>query len=508
MALPTYSTMKHHLLPAATYSRLVPRATYHDTATIDEPTIKPQNRSRSAVNIPASLSNLLHLNLNHHTNPTGTHAGSSNNAMLDVQNFNRQTPTYSPTEDISSMYSEIHGAADWSRLLSPLHPWLRREILKYGEFAQATYDAFDSNPFSQYGGSCMYGRHRLFEKLGLLRHGYDVTKYLYAMSHVDLPRWLERSLHAEAWSRDSNWMGYVAVSGDEESRRIGCRDIVVSWRGTVVPAEWLEDIQGKLESIESNDQSDIRVEHGFRSIYTSKAETTRYNKLSASEQVMGEIKRLVKFYQEKGEKVSITITGHSLGGALALLNAYEAASALPSVPVRVISFGAPRVGNEAFADRLKELGVKVLRMVVKQDVVPKMPGILFNEGMKMVEKVTGTLDWVYTHVGVELGLNVKTSPYLKNCIDFAGFHNLEIYLHLVDGYVSSKSGFRCEAKRDVALINKASGMLREEIGIPPCWHQPANRGLVCNPYGRWTMPNRELEDIPSPYREGYEQLLN
>jgi Lipase (class 3) len=250
------------------------------------------------------------------------------------------------------------------------------------------------------------------------------------------------------------------------------------------------------------------VEHGFRSLYTSKGETTRYNKLSASEQVMSEIKHLAMFYQEKGEKVSITITGHSLGGALDLLNAYEAALAFPTVPVSVISFGAPRVGNEAFADRLKELGVKVLRVVIKQDVVPKMPGIMFNEGIKIVEQVTGTLEWVYTHVGVELGLNVRTSPYLKNCINFAGFHNLEIYLHLVDGFMSSKSGFRREAKRDVALINKASGMLREEIGIPPCWYQPANRGLVCNSYGRWVMPNREPEDIPSPYREGHMLVLN
>ncbi|KAJ3669992.1 hypothetical protein LUZ60_010316 [Juncus effusus] len=503
MALSSYSTIINQQLSASTYSRLVPRASYHNNTTLDEPTIKPEKRSNSTINIPSTLTNLLHLNLNQHSDPNFVSFGNTNN----TPHSGRHTPAYSPKEDISSLYPQIHGSADWSSLLSPLHPWLRREILKYGEFTQSTYDAFDSNPFSKYGGSCIYGRERMFEKLGLTRHGYNITKYLYAMSHIDLPKWLERSIHAEAWSKDSNWMGYVAVSGEEESRRIGCRDIVVAWRGTVAPAEWLEDIQGKLESIEST-KYDVKVEHGFRSLYTSKSETTRYNKLSASEQVMTEIKRLVKFYQEKGEKVSITITGHSLGGALALLNAYEAASALPGIPVNVISFGAPRVGNEAFSDRLKELGVKALRMVVKQDVVPKMPGILFNEGLKKIEKVTGSLDWVYTHVGIELGLNVKKSPYVKNCIDFAGFHNLEIYLHLVDGYVSPKSGFRCEAKRDVALINKESGMLREEIGVPACWYQPANRGMVCNTYGRWVMPKREPADIPSPYREGHSPVLN
>lgn len=335
--------------------------------------------------------------------------------------------------------------------------------------------------------------------MNLTRHGYGVTKYIYAMSHVELPRWLERSIHADTWSNDSNWMGYIAVSDDEESKRIGCRDITIAWRGTIAPSEWFEDLQGRLEPI-GDGHGDVKVEHGFLSLYTSKSQTSRYNKTSASEQVMEEVNRLVKLYRDRGEKVSLTATGHSLGGALALLNAYEAASAIPELPVTVVSFGAPRVGNDAFGDRLNELKVKTLRIVVKQDVVPKLPGILFNEGLKILEGVTGTLEWVYTHVGLELGLDVKSSPYLKHGIDLAGFHSLETYLHLVDGYLGADSGFRQSAKRDVALVNKASGMLREELRIPECWNQSANKGLVCNAYGRWVQPHREPEDIPSPLR--------
>lgn len=294
-------------------------------------------------------------------------------------------------------------------------------------------------------------------------------------------------------------MGYVAVSGEEESKRIGCRDIVVAWRGTIAPSEWFEDLQGKLE-VMGDGHGDVKVEHGFLSLYTSKSETSRYSKTSASEQVMDEITRLVKFYRDKGEKVSLTVTGHSLGGALALLNAYEAASAIAELPVTVISFGAPRVGNEAFGERLDDLKVKTLRVVVKQDVVPKLPGILFNEGLKRLEGVTGALDWVYTHVGLELGMDVKSSPYLKHGLDLAGFHSLETYMHLVDGFLSTDSGFRHNAKRDVALVNKAAGMLREELRIPACWNQEANKGMVCNAYGRWGRPLREPEDIPSPLR--------
>ncbi|CAK9162672.1 unnamed protein product [Ilex paraguariensis] len=357
----------------------------------------------------------------------------------------------SPKEDISEKWREIQGGYGWDNLLDPLHPWLRREIVKYGEFAQATYDAFDFDSFSEYCGSCRYNENRIFDKLGLNKHGYKVTKYIYAMSHTDLPRWLERSHLMDKWSKDSNWMGFIGVSDDNESRRIGRRDIVVAWRGTVSPSEW-------------------------------------YNKSSASEQVMKEVKRLVQFYNARGEEVSLTITGHSLGGALALLSAYEAASSLPGLHVSIISFGAPRVGNIAFRDELHQMGVKTLHVVAKQDLVPRMPGLVFNESLQKFDDITGTLDWVYTHVGAELKLDVWSSPYLKREFNVSGFHMLETYLHLVDGFHSKTSTFRSDSRRDVALLNKTCDMLVDELRIPHFWYQPANKGLECNEHGRWVKP--------------------
>ncbi|KAG1348219.1 phospholipase A1-Igamma1, chloroplastic-like [Cocos nucifera] len=486
LPLPTPSTKRSLLAPCAAHRT-------PDAATVVELPHQKQPSNFTA-NLRTTLSNLLRLHL------TPKPESSLENLAIALT-ADRRSPTESPKEDVSPLCSELHGSSDWSHLLNPLHRWLRREIVKYGEFSQAIYDAFDFNPFSEYCGSCLYNRRRLFDNLGLAKNGYNVTKYIYAMSHIELPRWLERSIRADTWSEDSNWMGYVAVSDDTESRRIGCRDIVVAWRGTIAPAEWFENLQGKLEPLGS-DHGDVKVEHGFLSIYTSKSDATRYNKSSASEQVMEEIKHLVSFYRERGEQVSLTVTGHSLGGALALLNANEAASAIPDLPVRVVSFGAPRVGNIAFGEKLEEMKVKILRVVVKQDVVPKMPGIRFNEGIKKFENVTGTLDWVYTHFGLELELDVRSSPYLKRGLDVGGFHNLESYLHLVDGYLSSDTEFRLDARRDVALVNKASGILREELRIPPCWYQSANKGLVCNSYGRRVQPQRDPEDIPSPDRTG------
>jgi len=200
----------------------------------------------------------------------------------------------------------------------------------------------------------------MFHKVGLDNTGYNITKYLYAMSDIHLPKWFSRpsSMDDNTWSRDSNWIGYVAVRTDEKVRCLGRPDIVVVWRGNVTQLEWMEDFQdilhplGEVGSLHEN--SSVKVERGFLSIYTSKDHNTGYNKLNASEQAMKELGSLVDVYTQKGEDVSITMIGHSLGGALTLLSAYMvAAKGLNSlktdpdrnVPVTVFSFRAPRVGN-------------------------------------------------------------------------------------------------------------------------------------------------------------------
>ncbi|CAI0545428.1 unnamed protein product [Linum tenue] len=418
------------------------------------------------------------------------------------------TPTFSPKRDISARWHDLHGAGDWAGLLDPLDPALRAEILKYGEFASATYDAFDFDPLSEFCGSCRYNRHKMLHELGLAaKHGYTTaTRYIYAMSHVDVPNWLART--STTWSRDSNWMGYVAVSDDIESRRIGRRDIVVAWRGTVAPSEWFSDLKAKLVRV--NDAVRVvKVQEGFLSVYKSKAEHTRYNKSSASEQVIEELIKLVRTYREKGEEeISITITGHSLGGALSLLTAYEgalslltayeAASLIPDVYISVISFGAPRVGNLAFREKMKELGVKVLRVEVEEDIVRNLPGIVMNTVLKKLS-ITKRLNWIYRHVGKQLKLHVSSSPYLKKESDMVGSHNLEVYLHLVDGFVSRGAKYRWNARRDLALVNKNSDMLIPELKIPQFWYHMPYKGLVRNRYGRWVKPGREPEDIPSPF---------
>ncbi|XP_002456959.2 phospholipase A1-Igamma1, chloroplastic [Sorghum bicolor] len=426
---------------------------------------------------------------------------------------------------LAPRWREIHGRGDWEGLLDPIDTVLRGELIRYGEFAQACYDAFDYDRFSRYCGSSRYPPPTFFRDVGLDGVGYEVTRFLYATSNARLPNFVgARRKHrsgddpdARLWSETASFIGFVAVSTDEETARIGRRDIAVAWRGTVTRLEWVADLTAAPRpaadfGIPCPDHG-AKVESGFAELYTGKDPSCRWCRYSAREQVLAEVRKLVDLYHGRGEEVSVTVTGHSLGSALATLSAFDVAETGANVspdggrtaPVCVFSFSGPRVGNTRFKTRLeRELGVKVLRVVNVHDMVPTVPGVLYVlDERSFPEAVLRLMDnlgmgAVYVHVGVELALDHKVSPYLKaETLDLACFHNLEAHLHLLDGYQGRAREFRL-CGRDPALVNKAADFLRDEHMVPPVWRQDANKGMVRAEDGRWVLPprHREVHDHP------------
>ncbi|OWM87961.1 hypothetical protein CDL15_Pgr000378 [Punica granatum] len=188
-----------------------------------------------------------------------------------------------------------------------------------------------------------------------------------------------------------------------------------------------------------NPRPDVKVESGFLSLYTGDESACKFGVRSCREQLLSEVSRLLSKY--KGESMSITLAGHSMGSSLALLLAYDISElglnrsnpVNPTilddhrVPITVFSFGGPRVGNSTFKERCEELGIKVLRIVNINDPITKLPGVLFNENFRVLGG-RYEFPWscsCYAHVGIELALeffNVQN----PSCV-----HDLETYISLL-----------------------------------------------------------------------------
>lgn len=446
----------------------------------------------------------------------------------------QQETVISPT--LASRWREVLGANNWKGLLDPLDMDLRMELVRYGEFAQACYDAFDNQSHSKYMGSCLFNKERMFYEVGLPDTGYEITDYLFATTSVD--SLLLRNEAPDAWSRCSNWIGYIAVCTDlEKIKKLGRRDIVLAWRGTATKLEWAADLKRDMVPDHLDDRAEVdatmpwnqkvKILNGFMNLYTTANTKTRYNKASVREQVLTEIRRLIELYED--EDLSITITGHSLGGAMAVLSAYDIAmsevnihganvaikdfeeksTVIPSpdpskrtmvgrkIPVTAFTFASPRVGNNPFADKVRELGVKVLRINNVKDVVPKVPSLVFNEEFTYFNNALDYLPCTYSHVGEYIDLDHDMSPELRDRGNPLNAHNLEAYLHLLTGYHSPGKPFKPVVDRDLALINKASEFVcPRRTGIPGNWWQPMNKGLKRSPEGKWVQVEREFEDVP------------
>ncbi|VVB03386.1 unnamed protein product [Arabis nemorensis] len=348
-------------------------------------------------------------------------------------------------------WKEYQGLQNWEGLLDPLDENLRREILRYGQFVESAYQSFDFDPSSSTYATCRFPRSTLLDRSGLPNSGYRLTKNLRATSGINLPRWIEK---APSWmATQSSWIGYVAVCQDkEEISRLGRRDVVISFRGTATCLEWLENLRATLTHLPDGptgpSNSVPMVESGFLSLYTSGAHSLR-------DMVREEISRLLQSYGD--EPLSLTITGHSLGAAIATLAAYDIKTTFKRAPmVTVISFGGPRVGNRSFRRLLEKQGTKVLRIVNSDDVITKVPGVVLEQedNVKMtasimpswIQRRVEETPWAYAEVGKELRLSSRDSPYV-NSINVATCHELKTYLHLVNGFVSSTCPFRETARR-------------------------------------------------------------
>lgn len=361
--------------------------------------------------------------------------------------------THAPaTLQLSKQWVKFQGTNNWDGLLNPLNPILRSEILRYGSFVQAAYTSCDLDLFSSSYATCRFPKHSLLRLSGLPSSGYRVTRNLYATSTSRLPHWAAAAAPS-FFSRQSSCIGFVAVCNDDaELARLGRRDIVISLRGTVTFLEWLDNLRAALTPSCCSERDpaihEPMVEQGFWSLFTSPG----HDHPSLVDQIRDEVRFLLDDFGN-GPEISITITGHSLGAALAILAADDVKAMLGRTGpmVTVISFGGPRVGNASFRRRMEEQGSRVLRIVNTNDIITKVPGFVDDpeEHGTSPNWLLSKTGWVYADIGRELRVNDRRTANVVAC------HDLKHYLQLVNQLSGACQSFSSEDER------------------PSGWHGPA-----------------------------------
>jgi triacylglycerol lipase len=161
-----------------------------------------------------------------------------------------------------------------------------------------------------------------------------------------------------------NTQAYVATDGDH---------IIVAFRGTEAPTS----IDGLKDWLLTDANNYLIMPDGrIGTDFAAAGVGARFHRgfMTALGDIWDPVCTAVQAEVQKKER-PLWLTGHSLGGALALLAAWRFLRKTMDV-YRVYTFGGPMVGNAAAVQAFdKELAGKVYRFVHGPDIVPKLPTI-------------------------------------------------------------------------------------------------------------------------------------
>lgn len=161
--------------------------------------------------------------------------------------------------------------------------------------------------------------------------------------------------------------------------RVYENSILIAFRGTDSAKDIASDMQFFKKTVcHMPGGRKIRIHSGFYKSYT---DAKIFDKI-------------VKYITDKTKRIEIT--GHSYGGALALICAADLAHRFTHIDYEVVVFGTPRTGNKAFADFFNEYIPNTSRIENRGDIITKLPPPLFG----------------YRHVGKTYKIGSSRIPFL------------------------------------------------------------------------------------------------
>jgi hypothetical protein len=185
-------------------------------------------------------------------------------------------------------------------------------------------------------------------------------------------------------------------------------DVVIAIRGTEGIMEWIQDAQF------------LPVKYPFVAAAgnTDDGFTAMYGSLTVADSAQSsKVTPVLSTLPFSKPPVSLTICGHSLGGALATLLALDVAANTKFPTPIVYTYASPRVGDPTFVNLYDHVVPNTFRIANRVDLVPKLP-----------------LPPLYDHVSglVELNpIQLGLPPKVLIKLDIQCEHVLNSYLYLL-----------------------------------------------------------------------------
>ena len=172
---------------------------------------------------------------------------------------------------------------------------------------------------------------------------------------------------------------------------------IIVFRGTQEPAEWIANLDAQQIAYPSKNPQAGKIHQGFNDLYSN----------GVKKVVKQEIPRL-------NPSIPCYITGHSLGGAIAVLAALDLALNFSNLraQIQMYNYAPPRVGNPTFAKFYSDLVPNSYRVVNQADSTWLLPP-------------TQLKDSIYLHVGQRWSFINQTGDLNPN-------HQLAAYQDAID----------------------------------------------------------------------------
>jgi hypothetical protein len=163
----------------------------------------------------------------------------------------------------------------------------------------------------------------------------------------------------DAHDGDVVTFGFLAVSSAKE--------LVAIIRGTDTILEWLHDASFLMVPTPIAGAHGT-TEDGFTAIYKSLRIGPANGTQSAKDSIKG--------YLDNDSATSVTVCGHSLGGALATYLTLDVGLNTSCHAPTAYTYASPRAGDHTFAGSYNAAILSSYRIENRQDLVPKLPPIL------------------------------------------------------------------------------------------------------------------------------------